>query len=97
MNENNIIEVNAVLRLVGAFRMSDNEITTLDKAGHDPIDMEGYYSSANFVLQARSATNPRAQRQSDELAKLAKYDGFDIAPIIADVAKVNVPFFAGGL
>lgn len=97
MNENNVIEINAILKLVGAFRLSDNEIIKLDKAGYSPTDLEGYYSAANFILQERSATNPRAKVQSTELVKLAMYDGYELEIIIPDVAEVGIPIFGGGL
>lgn len=97
MNETAIIEIDAILRLVDASRMTGNEIVKLDKAGHQPNEEEGYYLAAQQVLSWRTVFNPNAKAQLDALSELATLDGVILPEPEVTVPEVHVPIFALGL
>lgn len=97
MNEIAIIEVDALLKLVDAFRMTPNEIAILDKDGHAPADGEGYYMAAQQVLAWRTAYNAQAGKQLEKLGALAAMDGYTLPPISTTTPEVHVPIFGIGL
>lgn len=97
MNENNIIEVDAILKLVDASRLTGNEIVKLDKAGHDPADEEGYYLTAQQALSWRTAFNPNAKAQLEDLEQLAQMDGITLPEAEVTIPEVHVPIFGIGL
>lgn len=92
-----IIEVDALLKMVGAFRLTENEITKLEKAGHDPADLDGYYLATQQALSWRTSTNPQAAQQLDELAELAAMDAVDLPQPNIETPVVHVPIFGIGL
>lgn len=97
MNELAVIEVDELLKLVEAFRLTPSEIAKLNKAGHAPVDQEGYYNSALQVLQWRTETNPNAINQISALVVLAGYDGVALTPDEPETPTVNIPIFGIGL
>lgn len=92
-----VIETDALLKLVDAFRLTANEIAILDKDGHDPQDAEGYYLSAQQALAWRTAYNAQAKQQLTRLNGLALMDGYDLPPISTTTPEVSVPIFGIGL
>lgn len=97
MNESNIIEVDALLKLVEAARLTGNEIVKLDKAGHNPSDEEGYYLTAQQVLSWRTSFNANAAGQLEALAELAVLDGIILPATVIETPEVVVPIFGIGL
>lgn len=97
MDETAIIQVDALLKLVEAFRLTDNEIATLNKAGHEPTDQEGYYLTAQQVLAWRTAYNAQAKQQLAKLSELAGLDGYDLPQVATHVPEVSIPIFGIGL
>lgn len=97
MNENSIIEVDALLKLVEASRLTGNEIVKLNKADHNPSDEEGYYITAQQVLVWRTSFNPNAKTQLDDLAELASLDSVTLPAPNIEAPVVHVPIFAIGL
>lgn len=97
MSELAIVEVDQLLKLVDAFRMTTQEVIKLDKAGHSPVDQNGYYTAALQVLQWRTDTNPGAVQQINELVTMASYDGVELDPETPEIPVVNIPIFGLGL
>lgn len=97
MNESNIIEVDALLKLVEAARLTGNEIVKLEKAGHNPSDDEGYYLTAQQTLIWRTSYNANAKGQLEALAELADLDSITLPEPVIEVPEVHVPVFAIGL
>lgn len=97
MNETAVIEVDAILKLVDAFRLTGNEIVKLDKAGQHPTDEEGYYLAAQQTLVWRTSFNAQAVQQLEALAELADLDAITLPAFVAEVPVVQVPIFGIGL
>lgn len=97
MSELAIVEIDALLKLVNAFRMTKQEVIKLDKAGHAPVDMTGYYTAALQVLQWRTDSNANATQQIDELITMAAYDGVELEAEAPEIPQVNIPIFGIGL
>lgn len=97
MNENNIIEVDALLKLVEAARLTGNEIVKLNKADHNPSDDEGYYLTAQQALSWRTGFNANAAGQLEALAELAVLDGIILPAVAVETPEVVVPIFGIGL
>lgn len=97
MDEIAIIEVNAVLKLVNASRLSDQEIVRLDKAGQAPDDLCGYYDTSAVVLGWRSAYDNDTEQQIDLLVDIASTDGCEVTRPAEAIPKVNIPIFGGGI
>lgn len=97
MNESNIIEVDALLKLVESARLTGNEIVKLNKAGHNPSDDEGYYLTAQQTLVWRTSYNANAKGQLEELAELALMDSVVLPEPVIEVPEVHVPIFGIGL
>lgn len=97
MNTDNVIEVDALLKLVDAFRLTPNEIVKLNKAGHDPSDEEGYYLTAQQALVWRSTFNAQAAQQLEALAELASMESIELPPPAIETPEVHVPIFGIGL
>lgn len=92
-----VIEIDALLKLVDAFRLTANEIAILEKDGHNPDEAEGYYLAAQQTLAWRTAYNAQAKQQLTRLNGLALMDGYDLPPISTHVPEVSVPIFGIGL
>lgn len=97
MEEIAIIEVNSLLKLVEATRLTDNEITRLTKAGNNPTDLEGYYNTALQALEWRESYHPNARQQIELLKETAFDDEIVIEPEAPVVVDVKIPIFAIGL
>jgi hypothetical protein len=97
MDEIQVIEVNAILKLVNATRLTENEITRLEKDGESPADLCAYYATANKILGWRSSYDNDATKQIDLLVTIAATDDCTIAPATVETPLVNIPIFAGGL
>jgi hypothetical protein len=97
MDDIQVIEVNAILKLVNATRLTDNEVIRLEKDGEDPIDLCGYYGTANKSLGWRSSYDNDATKQIDLLITIAATDDCTITAAKVEVPDVNIPIFAGGL
>lgn len=97
MNEIAIIEIDNLLGLVDAARTNGDELLIMDKAGLDPVDDQGYYEAANYLLGWRSRYNPNTVSQQKTLAKLAEMEGIGLVTPTFETPQVNVPIFAMGL
>jgi hypothetical protein len=97
MDEIQIIEVNAILKLVMATRLTDNEVIRLEKAGENPLDLCGYYGTANLTLGWRSSYDNDATKQITLLVTIAATDSCEITAANVETPIVNIPVFAGGL
>lgn len=97
MSETAIVETDKLLRLVDAFRTTPQEIAWLNKAGHSPVDIEGYYGAALAVLEWRTDTHQSAGKQIDDLVEMAAMDGVTLSPKPAEIPQVDIPIFGIGL
>jgi hypothetical protein len=96
MDEIAVIEVNAILKLVIASRLSDQEIVRLDKAGQAPADLCGYYDTTATLLGWRSAYDNDTSQQLDLLVEIATTDGCEVTRPAEQTPDVNIPIFGGG-
>lgn len=92
-----IIEVDNLLVLVDAARTTGDELIIMEKAGLDPVDEQGYYDAANYLLGWRSAYNANAYHQALKLCEIARMDSITLEPPVKRTPEVNVPIFALGL
>lgn len=97
MSEQAIVETDKLLRLVDAFRTTPQEIAWLNKAGHSPVDIEGYYGAALAVLEWRTDTHQSAGKQIEDLVDMAALDGVTLSPKAPEVPDVDIPIFGIGL
>lgn len=97
MNGDAVIEIDALLRMVEAMRTSENELIKLEKAGHAPDEIEGYYLAAQQILVWRTDSNPNAKKQIEELGELAALDSVALPQPNIETPVVHVPIFAIGL
>lgn len=97
MNINAVVEVDALLKLVGAFRLDGTELTKLDMADMNPSDMEGYFLTTQQVLVWRSAYNTGVKAQLKELDELAQMEAIELPEAELLTPTVNIPIFGLGL
>ena len=97
MDEIAIIEVNEILKLCNAHRLTESEITRLTKAGNNPVDLCGYHDTSATVLGWRSVYDTDTTQQLDLLVEIATADGCTITRPPAKIPQVDIPIFAGGI
>ena len=95
MSEIAIVEINKLLDLCDAYLLTQAEIDLLNKTGHDPRDMAGYYDCAQTVLEKRSENDTRCNEQLTMLQALAKTDGIELELEPEKVPQVDIPMFGG--
>ena len=97
MDEIAIIEINSILGLINSTRLTENEITRLNKAEQDPLSLCEYYDTTALLLGWRSDYDNDAKKQLELLTEIAATDECEVAQPALSTPDVNIPVFAGGL
>lgn len=97
LSEIAIVEINKLLDLCDAYLLTQAEIDLLNKTGHAPEDVAGYYDSAQTVLEKRSENDTRCNDQLTMLQALAVSDSVDLELQPEKVPQVDIPIFGGSI